>query len=258
MTKVTDRLDSQNLINLARQQYEQKQRTRIPPVIVKLPSGGAVYPKTSPLSAGTVEMRHMTAYDEDILTNSTYIATNTVFDKLLESLIVTPGVSADDIIPADREGLIVSARIFGYGKSYPVSVTDPKTKKEIDRTVDLSTLQFRTFTLVADENGEFEYAVDAQTKLKFKYLTSGESKQIQEDRSISQLMELCITEVNGTRDKTFITDFIKYELTAGAGREFREYMINNIPGLNYNVEFEGDDGSTFTAGFQLGSDLLWF
>lgn len=258
MTKVTDRLDSQNLINLARQQYEQKQRTRIPPVIVKLPSGGAVYPKTSPLSAGTVEMRHMTAYDEDILTNSTYITNNIVFDKLLESLIVTPGVDAEDIIPADRDGLIVAARIHGYGKSYPVSVTDPKTGKELNRTVDLSVLQFRTFSLIADDNGEFDYTVDTKTKLKFKYITSHESKLIDVDRAVSHLMELCITEINGNRDVTFISEFIKYDLSAGDARKFREYLSNNVPGLNYNIEFEGEDGSTFTAGFQLGSDLFWF
>jgi hypothetical protein len=259
MTKVTDRLDSQNLINLARQQYEQKQRTRIPPVVVKLPSGGAVYPKSSPLSAGTVEMRHMTAYEEDILTNSTYIANNLVFDKLLESLVVTPGVDVSDIIPADRDGLIVSARIFGYGKKYPVSVTDPKTKTELTRTVDLSTLTFRPFTLTPDDNGEFDYEItETKNKIKFKYISARESKQIDPDRSVSQLMELCIMEVDGNRDKNFISDFIKYEFVAGPGREFREYLVNNLPGFDYNVEFEGEDGSTFTAGFQLGPDLFWF
>ena len=259
MTKVTDRLDSQNLINLARQQYEQKQRTRIPPVVVKLPSGGAVYPKSSPLSAGTVEMRHMTAYEEDILTNSTYIANNIVFDKLLESLVVTPGVDVSDIILSDRDGLIVSARIIGYGKNYPVTIIDPKTNKELTRTVDLSALTFRPFSLTPDDNGEFDYIIsETKNKLKFKYISAAESKQIDPDRAVSQLMELCITEVDGNRDKNFISEFIKYEFVAGPSRDFREYLVNNLPGLNYNIEFEGEDGSTFTAGFQLGSDLFWF
>ena len=82
--KMTDRLDNSNIVNLVRQNYENKQKLRIPPVLVKLPSSGLLYPEASPLRAGSVEMRHMTAYDEDIFSNSTYIAAGVVFVKLLE------------------------------------------------------------------------------------------------------------------------------------------------------------------------------
>ena len=70
---VTERFSDKNLIELAKQQYENKQRSTIPSIAVTLPSKGLVYPESSPLRKGTVEMRYMTAYDEDILTNTTYI-----------------------------------------------------------------------------------------------------------------------------------------------------------------------------------------
>jgi hypothetical protein len=257
-TKMTDRLD-QNIINLARQQYESKQRLRIPPVLVKLPSNGLIYPESSPLRAGVLEMRHMTAYDEDILTNSTYITSGVMFDKLLESLIVTPGINVEEISPTDREGLVISARIFGYGSNYPVLVTDPKTGKQLERTVDLSKLNFRPFDLIPDENGEFEYTIDQTSdKLRFRFITMELSKKIEPNHAISQLMENTIMEVNGIRDKNYIAEYIKYEFPAGPAREFRKYMIDRLPGLDFNVEFEGEDGSTFTSTFQLGADLFWF
>ena len=259
MSKMTDRLDNSNIVNLVKQNYENKQKLRIPPVLIKLPSNGMIYPESSPLRSGAVEMRYMTAYDEDILSNSTYITAGVVFDKLLESLIVTPGVRVEDISISDREGLIIAARIHGYGNKYPVTVTDPQTKKELQREIDLSKLNFKPFKLVSDENGEFEYIVSqTNDKLKFKFITGELSKKIDPEHTVTGIMENSIMEVNGNRDKNFISDYIKYEMPALAAKEFRRYISENMSGLDFNVEFEGEDGSTFIAGFQLGADLFWF
>ena len=259
MSKMTDRLDNSNIVNLVRQNYEQTQKLRIPPVLIKLPSNGLIYPESSPLRAGSVEMRYMTAYDEDILSNSTYITAGVVFDKLLESLIVTPGIDVNDIAMSDRDGLVIAARIHGYGSKYPVNITDPKTNNELQREVDLSKLNFKPFTLIPDERGEFDYIIpQTDNRLKFKFVTGDISRKIDPAHAISILMENTIMEVDGNRDKNYISDFIKFELPAIAGREFRKYMIENTPGLDYNVEFEGEDGSTFTAVFLVGTDLFWF
>ena len=89
-----------------------------PTEVVDLPSKGLVYPETSPLSSGKVEMKYMTAREEDILTNQAYIQKGTVLDKLLESLIVTKGVNVKDLIVGDKNSLFVAARVLGYGKDY--------------------------------------------------------------------------------------------------------------------------------------------
>ena len=94
MSKVTDRLDNKQIVELAKQQYEnQKQTSKFPANIITLPSNGNVYAETSALRSGKVEMRHMTAYDEDILSNSSYIKEGVIFDKLLEALIITADVN---------------------------------------------------------------------------------------------------------------------------------------------------------------------
>ena len=252
MSKVTDRIDNQNIINLARQQFETQKRSKLPSVIVPLASGGNIYPVDHVLRVGTVEMRYMTAYDEDILTNSTYIKNGVVFDRLLESVIMTD-VAVSDIAEADRFGLIINARILAYGPEYAVTVTDPKTKNILNRVIDLRKLTFRPFTLKPNDAGEFEYQVSSDTTIWFKY----PNKDVETD-TVSDYLKNIITQVNDSRDATAIEDFIRYEFFAADAKQFRKFVSENTPGLNLIVEFEGEDGSTFSAGFPIGPELFWF
>jgi len=255
---VTDRVHDQNIINIARQQYEQQQRVTLPGYIVTLPSAGLVYPTSSPLRAGTVELRYMTAYEEDILTNSTYISDGTVLSRIIDSLILTPNVTANDFINPDLFGLIVAARINSYGKMYPVQITLPNKTSEI-REIDLSNIPYKQFNLTPDENGEFEFTTPIQKhNIKFKYLPLNITNSIKDEEPISGLIKNAITEINGKRDRAYIEQFVRYELIGGDSRKFREYMAENMPSLDLNLQFEGENGSTFSSKFQLGSELLWF
>lgn len=250
--KVTTRLGNQDLVNIARQQYENKQKSKLPSVIVKLASGGKIYPKKHPLHAGQIEMRYMTAYDEDILTNASYITEGVVFNKLLESIILTP-IDINDICAVDRDGLILHARIMAYGAEYPVKIEDPKTKKMLERIVDLTQVQFKPFTLVSDDNGEFSYKVNEETTIKFAF----PSADVDND-TVTQTITNLVTEVNGIRDRSAIEQFIRYEFLARDAKQFREYVSKNAPGVDYQMNFEGEDGSTFKAMFPIGADLFWF
>jgi len=252
MSKMTDRIDNQNIINLARQQYENEKRSKLPTVVVPLDSGGKIYPATHPLRGGTVEMRYMTAYDEDILTNISYINNGIVFDKLLESVIMTPGVF-NDISVVDKLGLIIRARILAYGSEYTVTVVDPKTGKELERTINLNALKPKPFALQSNELGEFSYEVNKDCVIFFKYPPVDPA-----DDTISGYLKNVITQVNDSRDANTIDNFIRYEFFAGESKRFRKHVTDNMPGIDLTVELEGADGDTFTTGFQLGSQLFWF
>lgn len=251
MSKVTTRLSNQDIISTVRQQYENKQRSKLPSVVVELPSKGVIYPKSSPLHAGTVEMRYMTAYDEDILTNASYLSQGILFDKLLESIIVSE-TPIQDIAPLDRDALIVHARILSYGKDYDVTVTDPQTKKSYDRVIDLSKIKHKELKLTPDANGEFEYQVSESVTIKFRY-----NIKLKENSTISEILASIITQVGSSRKPEDIDNFIRYEFLAGAAKRFRTYYIDNAPGLDYTYEFEGDDGGTFNTGFQITADIFW-
>ena len=251
MSKVTTRLANQDIVNIARQQYENKQRSKLPSIVVELPSKGKIYPESSILRDGKVEIRYMTAYDEDILTNSSYIQSGIVFDKLLESIILTP-IDVNEIAPSDRDALIIYSRIVSYGAEYPVMVYDPKTKNQIERVVDLNKISHKPFNLVSDENGEFEYEFGSN-KIKFVY-----HLRIKELSTVSEILQFVIVEVNGSRSKSDIESFIRYEFLARDAKQFREFFAENAPGLDFNYEFEGEDGSTFITPFPVGANLFWF
>ena len=92
-----------------------EQKYQFPTEEVTLPSKGLLYPEGSPLRKGVIEMKYMTAKEEDILTNQNYIANGTVIDKLIKSLIVSE-VDYNDLLIGDKNALLVAARILGYGK----------------------------------------------------------------------------------------------------------------------------------------------
>ncbi len=85
---------------------------KLPTETVDLPSKGLLYPEDSPLAKGTIEMKYMTAKEEDILTNQNYISDGTVIDKLLQSLIVTEGVNFNELLVGDKNAIMVAARIL--------------------------------------------------------------------------------------------------------------------------------------------------
>ncbi len=250
---MTDRLSDQSLIQLAKKQYEESKRTQMPSEIFTLVSNGLVYPKNHPLRDGKIEMRYMTAYDEDILTNASYMREGIVLDKLLEALIVTP-VDYSTIAKIDKNGLIIAARIVSYGKEYDVLVKDPKSGKELERTVDLTKLTAPTFNIQSDDNGEFDYTVQDGTTLKFKFLLNGDG----DDLKISDFLAHTITQVNDSRKTEDIQDFIRYKFMAKDSKKFRTHLTKNTPDLVLDYEFEGEDGSTFKSGFPFSSDLFWF
>jgi len=259
MSIVTDQVSTQNMIALAKKQYEKQQRAKVPGYTAALPSFGLIYPKSSPLRAGVVEMRHMTSYDEDLLANSAYIQDGTVLERLIDSLLLTEGVSATDLSNPDLEALCITARIFSYGKLYPVQVKHPTSLNVLEREIDLSALQAREFKLEPDDNGEFNYTVESTGDvIKFKYLCLRDAKSIDPEHPISDLVTKSVQEVNGNRDRSYIDEYIKYILKSGDSKKFRNYIAQNMYGLDFNIEFEGETpGSAFVSRFPIGPEILW-
>jgi hypothetical protein len=90
---------------------ENQSKFSLPTETVELPSKGLLYSKENPLSSGTIEMKYMTAKEEDILSNQNYIKNGTVFDKLFKSLIVSK-IDYDDLTIGDKNAILIAARIL--------------------------------------------------------------------------------------------------------------------------------------------------
>jgi hypothetical protein len=233
-----------------------------PTEIVDLPSKGLIYPETSPLSSGTVEMKYMTAREEDILTNQSYIQKGTVLDKLLESLIVTKGVNVKDLIVGDKNALFVAARVLGYGKDYSFNYAGGEI------TIDLSKVENKSFDESQFTKGinEFSYTLPhSNNKITYKILTGNDEtnidkeieglKKINKDFSpeLSTRLKYMITSVEGNRDNKSIREFVDNFLLAKDSRALREHIKKTQPDVN--LTFITDSG--VEVAIPIGINFFW-
>ena len=223
----------------------------LPTETIELPSKGLLYPEGHPLSSGTIEMKYMTAKEEDILSNQSYITKGTVLDKLLQSLIVTK-FDYNDLLIGDKNGLMVAARILGYGKDYKFKY------QGTDYTVDLSLLEAKPIAEVVSQatTNEFDFKLPTSgVNVTFKLLTSQDESAINSELEglkklspnssppeLSTRLKHFITSVNGERDKKAIRQFVDNYLLAADSRALRKYLVEITPDvdLTFFPEQSGD------------------
>ena len=207
----------------------------LPTETIELPSKGWLYPEGHPLSSGTIEIKYMTAKEEDILTNQNYISNGTVLDKLLKSLIITK-VNYDDIVIGDKNAIMIAARILGYGAEYKFNYNG------VEEVVDLSKIENKKLdeSLYTKGNNEFSFNLpSSDNEITFKFLTHGDEskinqeleglKKLKKDESpeLTTRLKYMITSINGNRDTKTIREFVDQAFLARDARAFREY-INKI------------------------------
>lgn len=220
-----------------------------PTEAVELPSKGLIYPETSPLSSGVVEMKYMTAREEDILTNQSYINKGIVLDKLLESLIMTEGVSVRDLLIGDKNALLIAARVLGYGKDYSFMYDG------VEETVDLSQLNSKFFheDLFTSGKNEFEYELPSTgTRITFKLLTGHDELAIEKELEglkkinknnvpeLSTRLKYMILSVGGDSERKTVREFVDTRLLARDSRAFRAYAKSIQPDID--LMFTTDSG----------------
>ena len=217
---------------------------KLPTEKVTLPSKGLLYPKESPLAKGEVEMKYMTAREEDILTNANYIRQGVVIDKLLQSLIVTP-INYDELLIGDKNAILIAARVLGYGKDYTFKYN--ANGQEVEASIDLSTLQEKQLdeTLLKKGVNEFTFSLPKSGNVvTFKLLTHGDEKKIDAEikglqkinpsqtTDVTTRMKHIITSVNGDRDQKSIREFVDNYLLAVEARALREYYAKTSPDVD--------------------------
>jgi hypothetical protein len=213
---------------------------KLPTETIELPSKGLVYPEGNPLSSGTVEIKYMTAKEEDILTNQNYINNGTVLDKLLKSLIVTD-INYNDLLIGDKNAIMVSARILGYGAEYKFNYNG---KEEV---VDLSSLENKPLdeSLYTQGLNEFSFTLPtSENEITFKLLTHGDEVKVNQELEglkkinregspeLTTRLKHMITSVNGDKERKIIREFVDTAFLARDARAFREYISQIQPDVD--------------------------
>jgi hypothetical protein len=230
---------------------------KFPTEMVELPSKGLIYPEGNPLSSGEVEMKYMTAKEEDILSNQAYIQKGIVLDKLLQSLIVDKAVKYDDLVVGDKNALFIAARVLGYGKDYSFTYNGQ------DYTIDLSALENKPFDEEKIKKGVNEFAYTLPTsgvQLTYKMLNGHDEKKINRElealkkidkdasAEMSTRLKYIITSVNGDSEPKTIREFVDNYLLAKDSRAFREHMRDNQPDVDMNYVLDSGEEVTIPIG----------
>jgi hypothetical protein len=235
---------------------------KLPTEVIELPSKGLLYPEGSELAKGTLEMKYMTAKEEDILTNQSYIQKGTVLDKLMKSLIISK-INYDELLIGDKNAIMVAARILGYGKDYPFSILGE------DHTVDLSTLENKPLNeeLFKDGENNFEFTLPhSGNKVTFKLLTHKDEqdisreleglKKINKDNSpeLTTRLKHLITSVEGKTEKKDIREFVDNYLLARDSRALREYIKEIQPDVDLTFFPTGESNR---INIPIGVSFFW-
>ena len=237
---------------------------KIPTETVTLPSKGLLYPKESPLSKGEIEMKYMTAKEEDILTNANYIRQGTVIDKLLQALIVT-SIDYNELLVGDKNAILIAARILGYGKDYVIGYGGTEV------SVDLTTLSEKkvNFSLFTSGLNEFTFTLPkSQNTVTFKLLTHGDEQKIDAEikgmqkinplgsYDITTRMKHIITSINGDRDQKTIREFVDNALLAPDARSLREYYSQISPDID--LKYKPEDENYVGEGIDIPISINFF
>ncbi len=234
----------------------EKPKFKFPTEVVELPSKGLIYPKDNPLSSGKVEMKYMTAREEDILTNQNYISKGIVLDKLIESLIVSK-ININDIVIGDKNALLIASRVLGYGKDYTFKAYSKITNNIKEYTIDLTTLKDKLLKkkdLTEVGINQFSFTLPhTKTDITYKILTHGDEKAIDKEiegqskirpnsspTEVSTRLKYMITSVNGDSERKAIREFVDNYLLAKDSKELRDEIRKISPDIN--LKYHGEDG----------------
>jgi len=237
----------------------------LPTEVIELPSKGLLYPKDHPLAEGKVEIKYMTAKEEDILTNQNYIKNGSVIDKLLQSLIVTK-CNFDDLLVGDKNAIMIAARILAYGAKYEIIYDG------IAQEINLASLENKAIdeSLFIDKKNEFSFTLPhTKNEVTFKLLTGHDEKKIEAElkglkklsktnsAEVTTRLAHTIKSINGSTERKDVREFINNYFLAKDLREFRNYYSQITPDIDMDVTVVTTDGEDESVKLPIELGFFW-
>ena len=249
-----------------------------PTDVVDLPSGGRFYDEDHPLhNKETIEIRYMTARDEDTLTNQSYLKKGVALEKLMQNLIIDKRIHPGTLLVGDRGAILMAARISAYGSNYKTSISCPSCGETSDFAFDLSELQ--TGVSAEDDDNEVDVThTDDNTytvklpltgvSAEFRLLTGNDELAITQaiqkarnrnkvDGTLSTQFSRAIVSLNSETDREVIRKFALL-MPASDARVLRRAIQSVTPALDMNQNFECPEcGHEQEMEVPLTADFFW-
>ena len=241
----------------------------VPTEVVDLPSKGRFYPPSHPLyNVESIEIRHMTAKEEDLLTSTTLLRKGTALDKVVQNVIVDKRVLVDDLLLGDKNSIIIHSRIFGYGNEFTTSLTCPKCSAPFTNVFDLEEVKAKDYErelikydIELTESNTFTMVLPrSQAIVEFRLLTTrDEKKLLGKGKNIGsiQLLEAIVVSLNNQTDDFYIKRAIAHLPIMDATVLKRVYS-KIIPDLDMTQEVECPEcGNNSEMGVPLDANFFW-
>ena len=220
---------------------------------VPLPSNGIIYnPDTALYCLETLQIKAMTAKEEDILASRALLKEGSVITNLIKSCLIDKTIDPTLMISGDRNALMVSIRITGYGVDYPYTDVCNNCETTNKVTADLSDLEIKRLSIEPIERGknEFPYKLPVTKKNEtFKYLNDRDEKdreaaakflnkhtESKVTNSVTSFLEHSILSIEGITDKNKIRHFVM-NMPAFDSKSLRQHINANEPGMNMSHEY---------------------
>jgi hypothetical protein len=251
----------------------------IPYELVPLPSQGKLYPEEHPLfGEESVQIKAMTATEENILSSPALIKKGTVVDTLIRSCLLNKSIDPKTLLAGDKSAILLAIRISGFGAEYTMKTSCPECSHGFDHNFDLSKVLVKPLNcdpLIANSN-IFSFVLPKSKKtIKFKLLTSGDEMDISETQDkrrkalrksgVTSEVETTVTdnllrgilEIDGNKDRKFIEKFVA-TMPVLDSRTIREHIKAIQPDILFKEEVECPNcGAVETHDIPIGMEFLW-
>jgi len=245
----------------------------VPIESVPLPSNGVAYSPESPLHGQeTIDIRAMTAREEDILTSRALIKKGTVITELIKSCLTDKRINVSDMLVGDRNAIMVALRITGYGSDYNVEAECPKCNARSKQTFDLSALPIKRLEYAPIESGrnifEFKLPITKKT-VHFKFLTGRDEEEINTvlerakkqgalaDNLVTSRLQYSIVAIDSKTDRGAINGFIR-NMPARDSMELRRHIDSSEPGIDMKGELDCPSCNEISeVRIPLGASFFW-
>ena len=244
-----------------------KEKPKFPTEIVPLPSNGKYYPDGHPLSSGEVEVKYMTAKEEDILTSQNLIKQGKVIDVLLDSL-VQGDFDMNDMLIGDKNAVMIAARVLGYGKDYEFEMEDPTTGEKEKQVLDLTTLEHKE----TDFDGDYTFELpNSKRVLGWKFITQRDENEISEElkalrkitkksgieQEVTTRLRKVITSVDGDESVGAVNNFVNNEFLSRDSKAFRDYLLSVTPDVDLNIIVDFSSGEEVEVTVPMTVEFFW-
>ena len=205
----------------------------VPTEFVELPSQGKFYPESHPLHGkDSIEIRQMTAKEEDMLTSATLLKKGVALDRVIASLIVDKSINPDSLLVGDRNAIIISTRVSGYGNIYETKVNCPNCGTNQEYSFDLNKANIYDGSDAADlgvrtnDDGTFNVTLPrTNVDVQFRLLNGRDEKTFLNGMKSDKKAK---SEKNITRQLATIV----VSLNGDSSVQAKQYFIDNVPSLD--------------------------